>query len=59
MNDAPQEYGDRGDLERRVEETPSRKPIQVFESPPDVGLDVVCMADVKPTSIECRGHTRP
>ena len=43
---------DRGDLERRVDETPSWKPIQVVESPPIAGLDVVCMADVKPTSIE-------
>jgi putative DNA primase/helicase len=43
---------DRGDLERRVDETPSWKPARVVESPPIAGLDVVCMADVKPASIE-------
>jgi putative DNA primase/helicase len=43
---------DRGDLERRVEETPAWKPIQVVESPPVAGFDIVCMADIKPVSIE-------
>jgi putative DNA primase/helicase len=42
----------RGDLERRVDETPLWKPNQTGERPPTAGLDVVCMADVRPTSIE-------
>ncbi len=43
---------DRGDLERRVEETSTWNPTRVVESPPIAGLEVVCMADVKPASIE-------
>jgi putative DNA primase/helicase len=43
---------EREDLERRVDETPLWKRTQVFESPPVAGLDVVCMADVKPAPIE-------
>jgi putative DNA primase/helicase len=43
---------DRGDLQRRVDETPFWKPTQVVESSPVAGLDVVCMADVKPAPIE-------
>jgi putative DNA primase/helicase len=43
---------DRREIERRVDETPAWKPVQVVESPPIAGLDVVCMADVKPASIE-------
>ena len=43
---------DRADLERRVEDTPFWRPIQAIGSPPIAGLDVVCMADVKPASIE-------
>jgi putative DNA primase/helicase len=43
---------DRGDLQHRVDDTPSWKPIRVVESPSIAGLDVVCMADVKPASIE-------
>jgi putative DNA primase/helicase len=43
---------DRGDLERRVDEAPFWKPVRVVESPPTAELDVVCMADIKPASIE-------
>jgi len=43
---------DRRYLERRVDETPFWKPVQILDSPPVTGLDVVCMANVKPSPIE-------
>jgi putative DNA primase/helicase len=43
---------DRQDLERRVDETPTWKPIRLDEGPLSVGLDVVCMADVRPAPVE-------
>jgi hypothetical protein len=42
----------REDLVRRVDETPFWNPMRLDESQRTSGLDLVCMADVKPTSIE-------
>jgi putative DNA primase/helicase len=42
---------DRDDLQRRVDETPLWSSPSMVESPSIAGLDVLCMSDVRPTSI--------